>query len=112
MLERETDPAKSPTPNDGADYLINKAPVDKLLARLHRMTQGPLDDPDLELIEFYKSVLIGRYTDAQIKALDRLTTTLNSASKKSTFLGWGLIAVSLGTWALLCLEIYKILFMK
>ena len=114
MLERENDPStfKIVSPNAGADYFINQASVDELLTKFHEMTLGELKHVDVERMEFYKTVLMGRYTDAQIKALDRLTTRLKVASWTSTLIGIGLISVGLGTWALFGLEVYKIFWAK
>jgi hypothetical protein len=97
VLERESDPTKWTTVshNSGAEYLINEAPVDELLTKLHAMGLGPLSEIDVERMEFYKTILMGRYTDAQIKAMDRLTAALNAASKSSWWIGVGLIAVGL-----------------
>ncbi len=44
--------------------------------------------------------------------IEKLTDSINKASRKSTFVGWGLILVGLGTWALFGLELYKTLWMK
>jgi hypothetical protein len=74
----------------GADYQINNASIDELLTKFHSMTSEGLTVN----VEFIKTILSGRYTEASVNAMDRLTEALNNASRSSAVIGWGLVAVS------------------
>jgi|GEM_PF-4671544 len=73
------------------NYLINEAPLDGLLAIFHSGSKGGTLSGIQ--IEFLKMALSGRYTDASVNSMERLTEALNKASKSSTIIGVGLIIV-------------------
>jgi hypothetical protein len=87
----------------GADYQINKASIDELLTKLHSMASEGLEVN----VEFIKTILSGRYTEASVNAMDRLTKALNEASKSSTRIEYGLFAVGLATVILAFLNYFK-----
>jgi len=72
-----------------AEFLVNEAPVDGLLFVLHSAAQS--NSYSANASDFVKMVLTGRYTEASVKGMNRLTEALNSASKTSTWVGIGLV---------------------
>jgi len=44
-------------------------------------------------VEFIKTLIQGRYVQAQVQSMDRLTMALEGASRSSTRIGTGLIVV-------------------
>lgn len=77
------------------NYLINEAPLDGLLAIFHNGSKG---GTLLGIqIEFLKMLLSAGYTDASVKSMERLTESLNKASRSSTIVGVGLIIVGIAS---------------
>jgi len=90
---------------DTPDYLANHAPIDGLLAMFHSGAKaGALGTIELE---FLKTLLAGRYTQAQIQSMERLTGALNRASKSSTIIGIGLVAMAVASAAVAVLAYLK-----
>jgi hypothetical protein len=77
------------------NYLINEAPLDGLLAVFHSGSKGSTLKGIQ--IEFLKMLLSGRYTEASVESMERLTESLNKASKSSTIVGVGLIIVGVAS---------------
>lgn len=78
---------------EAPDYLANEAPIDGLLAIFHSASKS--ESIGGVKLEFLKTLLMGRYTEAQIQSMDRLTVALDRASRSSTIVGLGLVAVGI-----------------
>ncbi|MGO9117246.1 MAG: hypothetical protein ACLQPD_06495 [Desulfomonilaceae bacterium] len=79
---------KSLTSKD-AELLVNEAPVDRLLFMFYSAAQSGTYGPNES--DFMEMLLTGRYIEASIKGMDRLTEAINNASKTSTWVGIGLV---------------------
>jgi len=78
---------------ENPDFLINEAPLDGLLAIFHCVAER--ENIGQVKLEFMKTLILGRYTQAQVQSMDRLTEALNKASWSSTLVGCALVFVGI-----------------
>jgi hypothetical protein len=71
--------------------LINEAPVDGLLCMFYSAAQSESYGPTES--DFMKTLLTGRYTEASVKSMNRLTDALNRAGNSSSIIGLGLVVL-------------------
>jgi hypothetical protein len=77
------------------EELLNEAPLDALLTILHSGAKAGAFAPAKRL--FMEALILGRYVEANVAAMGRLTSALDRASESSTKIGWGLVAVGIGS---------------
>jgi len=89
----------------GTEELLNEAPLDALMTILHSGARAGAFAPTKRL--FMEAVILGRYVEANVAAMDRLTSALDRASRSSSRIGFGLFAVAFATLVLGALNYYK-----